>query len=403
MNYSFTTKQELYYIAPTDNLCSILQNGIFCHEEAEKRFPHRKRIENKRVYARRKQKGLSHYANLYINPRNPMLYQIYKGLKRKIVVIGIDASLLQRSGVQVSIGNAASDEAKLFPSEALNIDRLLQDVRNIIYWDQVPRYPINKYIKARNQENQQVKASLTSRLLIMSEVLVPQRVPKKYLRSVYVPSEEIKEQVENLLKKCKDATHIEIAVAPSLFFEPEKKVELIPGLWLAYGDMFFAGTEVLTISVNVVGVMGKGLASRFKYMFPEAYLRYEELCRSGELQVGKPYLLELSTVNGELKYKKFLLFPTKKHWRARARTEYIRHGLQYLIRNVQEGKWQFRSIALPALGCGLGKLPWETVGPLMVQTLQPLTKKGIEVMVYVPQRNPQYFHKDFYFSETVQS
>ena len=86
MRNAILQKQELYYITPMDNLCSILQEGIFCHEEAEKRFPNRKRIENKQVYERRKNKGLSKYANLYINPRNPMLYHLYKGLKRKIVL-----------------------------------------------------------------------------------------------------------------------------------------------------------------------------------------------------------------------------------------------------------------------------------------------------------------------------
>ncbi len=137
-----------------------------------------------------------------------------------------------------------------------------------------------------------------------------------------------------------------------------KKIELFSNMWLAYGDMFFADVEVLTISVNVVGVMGKGLASRFKYMFPEAYVRYQELCKSRELDVGKPYLLEMADTNGSIKYRKFLLFPTKKHWREKSKIEYIIKGLDHLKTKAECGEWQMKSIALPALGCGLGGLNW---------------------------------------------
>ncbi len=389
-------KQELYYITPMDNLCSILQEGIFCHEEPEKRFPNRKRIENKQVYERRRHKGLSKYANLYINPRNPMLYLLYKGLKRKIVIIGVDASIVQKQPIQIAIGNAASENARIYTPKQIILDKLFKDIRGIDYWDNIPKHSIEPYLRNSTSHKGIDKVSLTSKVFIMSEVLIPQRVPKKYLKSVYTPSEEAKKVVVNILKDCSKAAKVEVAVAPSLFFEPEKKEELLPRLHLVYGDMFFAGTEVLTISVNVVGVMGKGLASRFKYLFPEAYVRYEELCRSKKLRVGAPYLLEVAKTNGSLKYRKFLLFPTKKHWRGNARIEYIEEGLKYLISKVENKEWQMKSIALPALGCGLGKLKWKDVGPLMVKYLHRLTNHNVEVMIYTPDLKDEYFQKAFY-------
>ena len=41
------------------------------------------------------------------------------------------------------------------------------------------------------------------------------------------------------------------------------------------------------------------------------------------------------------------------------------------------------SLALPALGCGLGKLSWEEIGPLMVKYLKDL---DIEVEIYLPNK-----------------
>ena len=94
--------------------------------------------------------------------------------------------------------------------------------------------------------------------------------------------------------------------------------------------MFFSRLQTLTISVNCVGVMGKGLASRSKYQFPDVYVLYQDLCKQKKLQMGKPYLhkreksldyeladdpLSLTNGNGETW---FLLFPTKDNWRYKA-------------------------------------------------------------------------------------
>jgi len=54
-------------------------------------------------------------------------------------------------------------------------------------------------------------------------------------------------------------------------------------------------------------------------------------------------------------------------------------GLKFLKENYKE--WRIESLALPALGCGLGKLSWEEVGPLMVKYLKDL---GINVGIYLP-------------------
>jgi len=396
MTFSFSQRQELYYIVHVKNLCSVLQNGIYSHQEAEKRFPERKRIENEQVYKRRKEKGLSKYANLYINPRNPMLYRIYKGLGWKVVVVGIDASIIDETNALISIGNAARKDAGIYESSKVHMKKLLKDIRSIEYWDNIPNYHIKNYL---NQNVSNGDIAYSSQVLIMSEVLIPNRVPKKYIRSVYVPSEEVKKEVERLLESCEKAVRVEISVVPDLFFEPERKIELFPNMWIAYGDMFFADAEVLTISVNVVGVMGKGLASRFKYMFPEAYVRYQELCKSGELAVGKPYLLEMADTNGSMKYRKFLLFPTKKHWREKSKIDYIKKGLEYLKFKVDSGEWQMKSIALPALGCGLGGLDWKDVGRLMVNELKPLAQKGIKIIIYVPKPKEEYFSKEFYLKK----
>lgn len=56
-------------------------------------------------------------------------------------------------------------------------------------------------------------------------------------------------------------------------------------------------------------------------------------------------------------------FPTKAHWRQPSKLEYIAAGLADLVRT--KGRLGISSLALPAIGCGLGGLSWTDVKPLI--------------------------------------
>jgi hypothetical protein len=160
--------------------------------------------------------------------------------------------------------------------------------------------------------------------------------------------------------------------------------------------MFFSQMQTLTISVNTVGVMGKGLASRAKYQFPDVYVVYQDVCRQKELQMGQPYIYKReSMIDAELAAdpftltnpnanKWFLLFATKGHWRNRSDLAGIEQGLRWVEANYKlEG---IKSLAVPALGCGLGQLEWRDVGPLMCKYLSRL---DIDVCIYLPREGEQ--------------
>ena len=80
-----------------------------------------------------------------------------------------------------------------------------------------------------------------------------------------------------------------------MFFHPLVVSYLTPKLYLAEGDLFFSRRQTITISVNTVGVMGKGLASRAKYQFPGVYVFYQDLCRNRKFTMGRLqlYLTEM--------------------------------------------------------------------------------------------------------------
>ena len=141
-------------------------------------------------------------------------------------------------------------------------------------------------------------------------------------------------------------------------------------------DIFDSDCEVITNPVNCVGVMGGGLALAFKNKFPKMYLKYKEMCDNNEIRPGKVYLVE-----GDERHK-ILLFPTKDHYKYLSRYKYITGGLRSLVRQYKD--WGIRSVALPALGCGLGGLDWEDVNSAIEYELKDIIH-DISIEVYLPQ------------------
>lgn len=144
------------------------------------------------------------------------------------------------------------------------------------------------------------------------------------------------------------------------------------------GDLLKAPVEALVNTVNTVGVMGKGLALQFKRAFPDNYVAYEAACRRKEVRIGKIFLFD----RGENARPKYILnFPTKTHWRLPSRLEYIRAGLTDLVHVIQERG--IRSIAVPPLGVGNGRLNWDDVRRLMEEAFRPI-EHDVEILIYVP-------------------
>jgi O-acetyl-ADP-ribose deacetylase (regulator of RNase III) len=55
------------------------------------------------------------------------------------------------------------------------------------------------------------------------------------------------------------------------------------------GNIFESDAQTLVITVNCVGVMGKGLALEFKKRYPEMFNTYKSLCKNGKIELGKPH------------------------------------------------------------------------------------------------------------------
>jgi len=151
------------------------------------------------------------------------------------------------------------------------------------------------------------------------------------------------------------------------------------------GDLFHSPAKVLVNTVNVVGVMGKGIAKDFKAIFPEMFQEYQKLCEQKTIDTGKLHLWRGP-------HKWVLNFPTKQHWRYPSKPEYIEAGLKTFVSGYARNS--ISSVAFPQLGCGHGDLDWaRQVRPLMERHLSNLP---IEVFIHLYQKDPFALleHKD---------
>ena len=381
-----------YYITHIDNLKSILKNGILSRSQIKdensiwvklKLAKGIKSIHAEDIVQIRRNKkfngrSLWEYANLYFQVRNPMLYRVIREFEAKnIVVLQINSDVIRGHDIGITDGNAASSETQFFENINEGLNALDSKQFKKEYWNE------------------------SDKRKLMAELLVYDRISSDKIIGIYVADEGVAKTVRQSMT----IGGLNIIPNSDMFFLPEDQKPISNYITLVKGDMFFSKMQTFTISVNTVGIMGKGLASRAKYQFPDVYVHYQDLCRQRKLGMGVPFLYKREenfervlsedtqsfvTENGS---RWFLLFPTKNHWKENSPIEGIEKGLQWLLSNYKDLK--IESIALPSLGCGLGGLDWKDVGPLMCKYLAQM---DIQSCIYLPiekqippeQLNPQF-------------
>lgn len=184
---------ELHYITHCDNVPSILKVGILSHMRAGG-YSHvsvaNPSVQNRRSGTRLPNgRPLHHYANLYFNARNPMMYVLSRDQGHEnLAVIAVASTILELPGVIISDGNAASFGTLFtFPDEAglgkLDETRVLAQ-----YWTDSDSY-------AQTEKKRQRCA----------EVLVPNYIPPHYLTSIHCSCQKSESTLRAM--KCRIPLH----------------------------------------------------------------------------------------------------------------------------------------------------------------------------------------------------
>ena len=143
------------------------------------------------------------------------------------------------------------------------------------------------------------------------------------------------------------------------------------------GNILACEAQAYVNPVNCVGVMGAGLALQFKLAYPKMFRDYRLACELGKVAIGSVWPFDRGLTSTP---RWIINFPTKRHWRDVSEIDSIDRGLVSL-------KWfladnEIKSVAIPALGCGLGGLDWVDVKASIERSLDGVNTTCI---VYGPQ------------------
>lgn len=128
------------------------------------------------------------------------------------------------------------------------------------------------------------------------------------------------------------------------------------------GDLFLSDCQALVNPVNCEGVMGAGLALVFREKFPEMFRYYRSVCL-GEKGLNPGEILPW-VVKG---FRPVVNLATKDQYQNKSSIVWVRNGLKNLLNWCMENK--IESVAVPAIGCGLGGLSFDRVNDEIVKVL----------------------------------
>ena len=144
-------------------------------------------------------------------------------------------------------------------------------------------------------------------------------------------------------------------------------------------SLLTSGAEVLVNPVNTLGVSGAGLALAFKTAYPTNYDYYRAYCRKGRLKPGQIFAFRADedTV--------ILNVATKGHWRDPSDMATIEVAINAIVFYVAVHKPY--SIAIPALGCGLGGLDPALVIPKIEEAFFDMDFPGLVLLCVLEDDN----------------
>lgn len=140
------------------------------------------------------------------------------------------------------------------------------------------------------------------------------------------------------------------------------------------GDLFDYDVDAIINTINCVGVMGKGLALEFKNRYPKNYAHYKTQCNYNKVKTGKMLTFKENDTW-------IINFPTKQNWKHKSKMSYIEDGLDDLVNVIIDNN--IKSIAIPALGAGLGGLDWNEVKAVINNKLEDISH-DVKIYVFEP-------------------
>lgn len=191
------------------NLENVLRSGLLSHKLAHEQglikedisMPEVQNLRsNKQIQVGDRVFQLHEFVPFYFNTRNPMLYR-RRNIQNELVILCVDASVLNQEHTIFSDGNAANRPTKFFKGSS-----------------NLPNVPFELIFGGSwNSEDEAVKKENVRKMC--AEVLVYPSVSVDLIRAIVCPNQVVYDFVVNLKARIgASVQHIEVAVQTGYFF-----------------------------------------------------------------------------------------------------------------------------------------------------------------------------------------
>jgi len=185
--------QYIYHMTHVNNLQNILQYGLLPHDNNAVN----NKIDNPQVNSRRNfiepiyNKNVHNYVPFYFNPKNAMLY-VNKEYQGNLIILAFNNNLIYKKGSLFTDGNASVHNTKFY-NNINDLDKLNWKCLKSKYWNDF-------------QDGKRI---------MMSEVLVPDKVNIDKLEKIYCINYHIKNYIDNVML---NYPNIKVEVNRKIFF-----------------------------------------------------------------------------------------------------------------------------------------------------------------------------------------
>lgn len=155
------------------------------------------------------------------------------------------------------------------------------------------------------------------------------------------------------------------------------------------GNLLESGADCLVNATNTRGVMGAGIAAQFRKRWPEMFADYRRAAADDrQLEVGQVHVWwNPAPVEDPREPRVIFNLHTKDDPSEPSRYLYVIEGLQDLAALLElPGPYsELGTVAVPALGCGLGGLDW-AISEMLIREILGEVERDLEVWLYPPRR-----------------
>lgn len=137
------------------------------------------------------------------------------------------------------------------------------------------------------------------------------------------------------------------------------------------GSLFDSDSTAIGHGVNIDGLMGSGIAKHFARLFPQMYMDYRALCNAKLLSPGQAHVAKAGTLT-------IYNIASQDRPGPSARLKWLTEGVEAAMHHASATGHSV--LALPRIGCGIGGLNWDDVGPVLAEIDSRYTT---ELQIYI--------------------